>query len=196
MVLATFGVVCHAQMTPQDDRDASCEAELAKCQAVLGAVGAKKAEDAVHLAAVTAETGTPSSASEGAQIAFYPATDSPSIHGLRWQRRQHAASVREAIPCRAGSRALVSKNTSDAGQPADSMEYPESNATGCADLLRDCRAHSRARMGATSGGEPRPVAPYPYMPIRYEGRLRSSYIYVRMCQISVQIKGCVNYPCK
>ena len=72
MVLATFGVVCHAQMTPQDDRDASCEAELAKCQAVLGAVGAKKAEDAVHLAAVTAETGTPSSASEGAQIAFYP----------------------------------------------------------------------------------------------------------------------------
>ena len=73
-VLATFGVVCHAQMTPQDASGAttSCEAELASCQAVLGAVGTKKAEDVVPLAAVTAETGTPSSASEGARLRSSP----------------------------------------------------------------------------------------------------------------------------
>jgi hypothetical protein len=70
VVLATFGVVCHAQLTPQDDAsgvDTSCEAELASCQAVLGTVGTKNAEDVVPLAAVTAETGTPSSASKGAR---------------------------------------------------------------------------------------------------------------------------------
>ena len=68
VVLATFGVVCHAQMTPQDASGiTSCEAELAKCQAVLGAVGAKEAKDVAPLAAVAAETGTPSSASEGAR---------------------------------------------------------------------------------------------------------------------------------
>ncbi len=67
-VLAMFGVVCRAQMTPQDDASGvtSCETELASCQAVLGAVGTKKAEDGVPLAAVTSETGTPSSASKGA----------------------------------------------------------------------------------------------------------------------------------
>jgi hypothetical protein len=69
VVLATFGVVCHAQITPQDASGVtSCEAELASCQAVLGA---KKAEDVVPLSSVTAETGTPSSASKGARIAFY-----------------------------------------------------------------------------------------------------------------------------
>jgi hypothetical protein len=68
--------------------------------------------------------------------------------------------VREASPCRAGSRALVTKNTSGTVQPADGAQYPESNATGCAAMLRDCQAHSRARMGATSGGKPRPVAPF------------------------------------
>jgi hypothetical protein len=68
-VLATFGVACHAQMTPQDASGVtSCEADLAKCQALLGVVGAKEAEGFVHLAAVTAETGTPSSASEGARL--------------------------------------------------------------------------------------------------------------------------------
>ncbi len=72
VVLATFGVVCHAQMTPQDAYIASCEAELAKCQAVLGAVGTKKLKDVMPLSAVTAETGTPSSASEGAQIGSTP----------------------------------------------------------------------------------------------------------------------------
>ena len=87
--------------------------------------------------------------------------------------------MREASPCRAGSRALVSKNTSDAVQPADGMEYPESNATGCADLLRDCRAHSRARMGATSGGEPRPVAPYPYMRTKVRGEIT---IFLSICK--------------
>ncbi len=67
-VLATFGVVCHTQTTPQDASGVtSCETELASCQAVLGAVGTKKAEDVVPLATGTAETGTPSSASQGAR---------------------------------------------------------------------------------------------------------------------------------
>ncbi len=88
-MLATFGVVCHAQMTLQDASGVtSCEAELASCQVVLGAFGTKKAEDVVPLAAVTAE------------------------------------------------------------------QYPESNAPSCAAMLRDCQAHSSARMGATSGGDP------------------------------------------
>ena len=70
-MLATVGVVCRAQMTPQDASGvASCETELAKCQALLGAVGTKKAEDVVPLATVTAETGPPSSGSKGALIAF------------------------------------------------------------------------------------------------------------------------------
>ncbi len=67
-VLATFGVVCHAQITPQDASGVtSCEAELAKCQALLAAVGTKKAKDVAPLSSVTAETGTPSSASKGAR---------------------------------------------------------------------------------------------------------------------------------
>jgi hypothetical protein len=66
VVLITFGVICHAQMTPQD----ACQAELAKCQVVLGAVGAKEAKGVVPLAAIIAETGTPSSASKGALIAL------------------------------------------------------------------------------------------------------------------------------
>jgi hypothetical protein len=73
VVLATFGVVCHAEITPQDASGVpSCEAELASCQAVLGAVGTKKAEDGVPLAAVTAKTGTPSSASRGARLRCNP----------------------------------------------------------------------------------------------------------------------------
>jgi hypothetical protein len=76
-MLATFGVVCHAQLTPQDASGVtSCETELASCQAVLGAVGTKNAEDVVPLAAVTAETGTPSynlsSASKGARLRCSP----------------------------------------------------------------------------------------------------------------------------
>ena len=73
VVLATFGVVCHTQMTPQDASGVtSCEAELVSCQAVLGAFGTKKGEDVVPLAAVTAETGTPSSASKGARLRCSP----------------------------------------------------------------------------------------------------------------------------
>ena len=73
VVLATFGVVCHAQMTPQDASGVtSCETELASCQAVLGAVGNKQAKDAVPLAAVIDETGTPSSASKGARLRSSP----------------------------------------------------------------------------------------------------------------------------
>ena len=160
-VLAMFGVVCHAQMTPQDDASGvtSCETELASCQAVLSAVGTKKAEDGVPLAAVTAETGTPSSASRGARLRCSPPPIRPAYTDCVRIRRQGAARVREDSPCRAESRALVGKNTSGAVQPADGAQYPESNATSCAALLRDCRAHSSARMGATSGGEPRPIAP-------------------------------------
>jgi hypothetical protein len=79
--------------------------------------------------------------------------------------------VREASPCHSGSRAHVGKS-SDAEQPADGAQYrTESNATSCAAMLRDCQAHSRARMGATSPGEPRPIAPYPTISIRYKERL-------------------------
>ncbi len=61
MVQITFGVICHARVTHQD----ACEAELAKCRTNLGAA---KADDVVPLAAVAAETGTPSSAFEGARL--------------------------------------------------------------------------------------------------------------------------------
>jgi hypothetical protein len=56
--------LCHAQMTHQD----ACEAVFAKCQALLGAFGAKKAEGVVPLAAVIGETGSPSPVSKGALI--------------------------------------------------------------------------------------------------------------------------------
>ena len=68
--------------------------------------------------------------------------------------------MREDSPCRAGSRSLVGNNTSGAVQPADTAQHPESNATSCAARLRDCQAHGRARMGATSLGEPRLMAPF------------------------------------
>jgi hypothetical protein len=150
VVLITFGVICHAQMTPQD----ACQAELAKCQVVLGAVGAKEAEGFVHLAAVIAETGMPSPASKGAPIALYPAADSQGMHGLRAQRREGAARLHEASPCCAGSHALVVNSTSGGVQPADGAEYRGSNATGCAARLRECRAHGSARRRSSSPGEP------------------------------------------
>jgi hypothetical protein len=158
VVLATFGVVGHAQLTPQDDASGvpSCETELASCQAVLGAVGTNKAEDVVPLAAVTAETGMPSSASKGARLRCSP----PPIRlACTDCVRIDARALREASPCRAESRALVGKNASGAVQPADGAQYPESNATSCAALLRDCRAHSSARMGSTGPAEPWPIAP-------------------------------------
>jgi hypothetical protein len=171
VVLATFGVVCHAQMTPQDASGVtSCETELASCQAVLDAVGTKKAEDVVPLATVTAETGTPSSASKGARSRS--TRDLPSLHRLRTHRRQGAASVRDASPCRAESPALVSKNTSGAVQPADGAQYPESKATGCAAMLRDCQAHSRARIGATSPGEPRLILPFSLHVYKLQGEIK------------------------
>jgi hypothetical protein len=160
VLLATLGVVCHAQLTPQNASGVpSCETELASCQAVLGAVGTKKAEDVVTLAAVTTETGTPSSASKGARLRCSPPPIRLACTDCVRIRRQGTARVREARPCRAGSRALVGKNTSGAVQPADGAQYPESNATSCAAMLRDCQAHSSARMSSTSPGEPRPIAP-------------------------------------
>ncbi len=92
-------------------------------------------------------------------IALQPAADPPGMHRLRAHRRQGAARGHEDSPCRAESRALVGKNASGAVQPADGAQYPESNATSCAAMLRDCRAHSSARIGVTSGGLPRPIAP-------------------------------------
>ena len=80
------------------------------------------------------------------------AADPPGLHRLRTHRRQGAARVRDASPCCAGSSAPVGKNTSGAVQPADTAQYPESNATSCAAMLRDCRAHGTGRIGATSPG--------------------------------------------
>ena len=100
VVLATFGVVCHAQMTPQDASGVtSCEAELASCQAVLGAVGTRKAEDVVPLAAVTAETGTPSSASEGARLRSSPRF---AWHAqTAWTPGRCTCTRGPPVPCRA-----------------------------------------------------------------------------------------------
>ena len=93
--------------------------------------------------------------------------------------------MREASPRRSGPRALVGKNTSGAVQPADTAQYPESNATSCAAMLRDCQAHSHARMGATSPGEPRPIAPFSLHVYKFQGEI-TIYLYVKMCP-SVQI---------
>ncbi len=143
VVLIALGAICHAQMTQQDAR----QAEFAKCRAVLGAVGAG--------------SGTPSSASKGALIACWPATDSPSMHGLHAHRCQGAARVRGASPCRAGSHALVGKNMSGAVQPTDGAQYLEPTAASCAARLRDFRAHTSARTDATSPGEAgRLIAPF------------------------------------
>ena len=77
------------------------------------------------------------------------------MRGLQEHRRQGAAREREASLCRAeGSRALVVKNTSDAVQPADGAQYPESNATSCLARLLECQARISARMSATNPGEP------------------------------------------
>ncbi len=182
VVLATIGVVCHAQMTPQDASGiTSCEAELAKCQAVLGA---KEAKDKAPLAAVTAESGTPSSESEGARLrSSPPPIRLARIGGMRKDAR--AVRVRAGTPCRAGSSALFGINTSRAVPPADGTQYhPESNATSCAAMLRDCEAHSRARLGATSPGEPadRALSSHTY---RVQGEIKI-YLSARMCP-SVQI---------
>ncbi len=99
------------------------------------------------------------------------AADPPGLHRLRTHRRQGAARVREASPCRAGPPALVGKNTSGAVQPADTAQYPESSATSCAAMLRDCRAHGTGRMGATSPGEPRPIAPYSLRVYKFQGEI-------------------------
>jgi hypothetical protein len=76
------------------------------------------------------------------------------MHRLRAHRRQGAARVREASPCRSGPRALVDKNLRGAMHPADTAQYPESNATSCAAMLRDCQEHGSPRVGTTSPGEP------------------------------------------
>ncbi len=90
VALATFGVVCHAQMTPHDAPGVTrCEIQLASCQAVLGKVGPRAADGLVPLVAIQAETGTSSSASKGARVRSSPiACQSPAMHGLHAHRRQ------------------------------------------------------------------------------------------------------------
>jgi hypothetical protein len=72
--LVAFGVVCHAQMARPDPSDVkSCETELANCQALLVAVGAKDAKDLVQpLAIIAKPPGTPSSAAKGARLRSSP----------------------------------------------------------------------------------------------------------------------------
>ncbi len=157
MVLATFGVICRAQMTPQDASGVtSCEIQLASCKAVLGEDGAKEADGLVPREAILAETGTPSSASEASRLRSSPPPIRLPCAGCLGTLA--AARVRGASPCRAGSPALVGKNTSGPVPPADTAQYPESTATSCAARLRECRARSSVPMGATSPGEPRPNA--------------------------------------
>ena len=160
VVLATFGVVCHAQMPRPDASGVTrCEIQLASCQAVLGKVGAREADGLVPRADIMAETGTSSSASKGRDCVLARSPVNRLHARAACAKTPGAARVCEASPCRSGSSALVGKNTSGAVQPTDTAQHRESNATSCAALLRDCRGHSSARRRSTSPGEPRPIAP-------------------------------------
>jgi hypothetical protein len=133
--LATFGVVCRAQMTPQDAPGVtSCEIQLATCQAVLGKVGARGAVGLLPRAAIMAETGTSSSASKGARLRSSPIVcKSPGMHVLHAHRRQalrvcartaravqdrvrSSARTRAARCCRPTPRGIPSR-TQPAAQP-------------------------------------------------------------------------------
>jgi hypothetical protein len=93
VVLATVEVVCRAQMTPQDASGVtSCETELASFQAVLGAVGTKKAEDVVPLATVTAETDRASCAARYRAFAGIAVVQCDSLTMLMVGARRHSDS--------------------------------------------------------------------------------------------------------
>ena len=114
------------------------------------------------------------------------------MHRLRTHRRQGAARAREDSPFRAGSPALVGKNASSAVQPADTAQYPESNATSCAVMLRECRAHGRARMGETSPGEPRPIAPFSLQIYKIQGEIKIFLSIRKDVSICANINRCIN----
>ena len=103
VVLATFDVVCHAQM-PRPDASGvtSCEIQLASCQAVLGKVGAREADGLVPRADIMAETGTSSSASKGARLRSSPiACQSPACTGCLRKDARRCTCVRgQSVPLR------------------------------------------------------------------------------------------------
>jgi hypothetical protein len=153
VVLVTVGVVCHAEMKmPRADASdvKRCEPELASCLALLGGAGAKEATYLAQHAAIIAKTGTPSSASKGAR-SRQPAARFAWHARIAWSLTPDAARVRTASSCRAASSALVVKKMSDTEEPADGAEYAESNATSCAERLRECQAHSSARLNSIPG---------------------------------------------
>ncbi len=82
VALVTFGVKCHAQM-PRPDASVvkSCETELAICQALLGAVGAKEATHVVRLAAIM-----PSSSKSNGARSHCPPPLCLRMRGLHDQR--------------------------------------------------------------------------------------------------------------
>ena len=105
VVLATFGVVCHAQMPRPDASGVTrCEIQLASCQAVLGKVGAREADGLVPRAAIAivAETGTPSSASKGARLRSSPiACQSPACTSCLRKDARRCTCVRgQSVPLR------------------------------------------------------------------------------------------------
>jgi hypothetical protein len=167
VVLATFGVVCHAQMTPEDASGVtSCETELASCQAVLSAVGAKKAEDVVPLAAAAAETGkchcTPSSASRGARLRCSPppirlaCTDCVRIdaRGLRVCTRT-ARAVQSHVRSSARTRAArCSRPTACSTKPSRTQRAVQS----CCGTVKRTAVRAWARPAGVSPGRSCPLS--------------------------------------
>jgi hypothetical protein len=191
-MLATFGVVCHAQLTPQDASGVpSCETELASCQAVLGAVGTKKAEHAVPLAAVTAETGTPSSASKGARLRCSPppirlaCTDCVRIdaRALRVCMRT-ARAVQSHV--RSSARTRVARCSRPTARTTPSRTQPA--AQPCCGTVKLTAVRAWVRPARVSPGRSHL---YPYVFIIYRERLRPAYLYVRMCP-SANVDRCIN----
>ncbi len=136
VALVTFGAVCHAQMPRRVASDVkSCETQFAICQALLGTVGGKEARDVVHLAAITLFT------------------ESTGARSHVWPSRARDCMLTDG-PRRAGTSAHVGTNTSGTLPPVETTRHPESKATSCAALLRECRAHGSARRRSTGGGEP------------------------------------------
>ena len=103
VVLATFGVVCHAQMPRPDASGVTrCEIQLASCQAVLGKVGAREADGLVPRADIMAETGTSSSASKDARLRSSPiACQSPACTSCLRKDARRCTCVRgQPVPLR------------------------------------------------------------------------------------------------
>jgi hypothetical protein len=187
-VLATFGVVCQAQMTPQDASGVtSCEIQLASCQAVLGKVGAREADGLVPRAAIMAETGTSSSASKGGRLRSSPiACQSPGTHGLHAHRRQALHVC--ARPVRAAQGRVRSSARTRAARC--SRPKPRRTPSRMQPAAHPC-CGTVERIAVRAGGRPAGVSPgrsrlFLRAFIMYGERLRFTNLYVRMCP-SVQI---------